>query len=299
MRNQMARTSSRSGTMIRPIPAVEVQMRRRRFKPVAGLIVLALLGGLVMPASASADIVRIAFNTWPGFAPLYIARDKGFFRKHGVDVAFVRLEVTRELYAAMQLDRADMMAGGVGTTVLYLKAPGEYQYICATDDSNGGDGIVAVKAVTSLADLRGKKVSVPVNSISEFYLNYVLRQVGIKESELNVIEMSAEEAGKAFIAKELDAAVTWEPWLSRAKATNFGRTLIDSSVNPGVVSDVIIAKKNFITKHPAAAKAIVAGWNEAVTFLNANPQEAIDIMAKGMGGWRAEGFRPIAGDRED
>jgi len=271
-----------------PMPAWEGQMHCRHFKPITGVIVIAVLGGLLTPAPATADAVRITLNTWPGFAPLYLARDKGFFKKRGVEVEFVRLEVTRELYAALQLGRADMMAGAVGTTVLYLKTPDEYQYLCAADDSNGGDGIVAVNAITSLADLRGKKVGVPLNSVSEFYLNYVLRQAGIKEAELNIIEMSAEEAGKAFIARELDAAVTWEPWLSRAKATDFGRTLIDSSVNPGVVSDVIIAKKDFISKHPAAAKAVVAGWNDAVAFLSNHPQEAIDIMAKGMGGWLGE-----------
>jgi len=79
--------------------------------------------------------------------------------------------------------------------------------------------------------------------------------------------------------------VTWEPWLSRGKKTEFGHLLVDSSTTPGLITDVIIANKDYVTKHNAATKAVVAAWNEAVAFQRASPDEANAIMAKGVGGW--------------
>src|SRR5262249_41322492 len=81
------------------------------------------------------------------------------------------------------------------------------------------------------------------------------------------------------------AAVTWEPWLSRGKQTAFGHLLVDSSTTPGLITDILIATRDYVTKHPKETKAIVAAWNEAVAFQRANPDEANAIMAKGVGGW--------------
>ncbi|HEY6433929.1 MAG TPA: ABC transporter substrate-binding protein, partial [Acetobacteraceae bacterium] len=50
-----------------------------------GLALLPTFGARV----ASADTVKIAHSTWVGYGPLYIARDKGFFKQNGVDVDLV------------------------------------------------------------------------------------------------------------------------------------------------------------------------------------------------------------------
>ena len=57
-------------------------------------------------------------------------------------------------------------------------------------------------------------------------------------------------AGAAFVANKVDAAVTWEPWLSRGKKTDFGHLLVDSSTTPGLITDVIIVTKDYVAKHP-------------------------------------------------
>ncbi|MGA9017187.1 MAG: ABC transporter substrate-binding protein, partial [Acetobacteraceae bacterium] len=71
----------------------------------------ALLLGLVLlpivhavPARAD-DIVTIAHSTWVGYGPLYIARDKGIFKKNGVDVDLVVMEDPKERFPTLMADR--------------------------------------------------------------------------------------------------------------------------------------------------------------------------------------------------
>ena len=45
--------------------------------------------------------------------------------------------------------------------------------------------------------------------------------------------MTAADAGAAFVAERVDAAVTWEPWLTRGRQAPHGHLLIDSSKHPG------------------------------------------------------------------
>src|SRR5215472_17133122 len=107
------------------------------------------LGGIAVAAlaapapAAAADTVRIAHSTWVGYGPLYIARDKGFFKQNGVDVDLIVMEDPKERFPTLMADKIQMIASTVDTALLYLKKPTDFQYVVAIDDSNGGDGIVA------------------------------------------------------------------------------------------------------------------------------------------------------------
>lgn len=248
-----------------------------------------LLGFLMLPllgsAGAQAETVKIAHSTWVGYGPLYIARDKGMFKKNGVDVDLIVMEDPKERFPTLMADKIQMIASTVDTALLYLKKPNDFQYVVAIDDSNGGDGIVAIKDIKSIADLKGRKVAVNEGSVSEFYLNVLLAKAGLKEKDLNTVNMTAGDAGGAFVAKRVDAAVTWEPWLTKGKSTDFGHLLVDSSTTPGLITDVIIVKTAWAGAHQKEVAGIVKAWNEAVAYYRANQEESIAIMAKGVGGW--------------
>jgi len=244
-----------------------------------------LIGSVAAPAPAAAETIKIAHSTWVGYGPLYIARDKGIFKKNGVDVELVLMEDPKERFPTLMADKIQMIASTVDTALLYLKSPHDFQYVVAIDDSKGGDGIVADKTITSVKELKGKKVAVNEGSVSEFYLNVLLARAGLKESDLNIVNMTAGDAGSAFVSKRVDAAVTWEPWLSKGKATEHGHLLVDSSSTPGLITDVLIAKTSWVKAHPKEVAAIVKSWEEAVAYYEAHPDESIEIMAKGVGGW--------------
>src|SRR3954471_5192508 len=108
----------------------------------------ALIGGvaiaaLAVPGTAFAEKVRIAHSTWVGYGPLYIAQEKGFFKKNGVDVELVVMEDPKERFPTLMADRIQLIASTVDTALLYMKNNDDYKYVVAIDDSNGGDGIVA------------------------------------------------------------------------------------------------------------------------------------------------------------
>ena len=96
--------------------------------------------------------------------------------------------------------------------------------------------------------------------------------------------MTAADAGGAFVTKRVDAAVTWEPWLSNGKTAAFGHLLVDSSTTPGLIIDVIVVKTAGRARTRRLSRPCRA-WNAAVDYYGANPEERIAIMAKVLGGW--------------
>jgi NitT/TauT family transport system substrate-binding protein len=243
------------------------------------IIVALIIGG----SAYGAEPVKLGMSTWLGYAPLYLAKEKGFFQKQGVDVEIVVIESPADRRAAFAAGKIQGMATTVDTHVMTAAAenPIPLKQVLAMDDSHGGDGMVAKKEIKTIKDLKGKTVAAQLGAgASYFWLNYVLAQNGMKLSDLKTVDMKAGDAGAAFVAGKIDAAVTWEPWLSKAKETAFGWVLLSSDKTPGIIVDSLAFKPDFIKIQRNEVKKIIAAWNEAVQFAAGNPKEADAIMAK-------------------
>jgi NitT/TauT family transport system substrate-binding protein len=264
---------------------------------ILGVMVLALLIG---GSAFAGEPIKLGMSTWLGYAPLYLAKEKGFFHKRGIEVEIVVIESPADRRAAFAADRIQGMATTVDTHVMTAAAenPIPVKQVLAMDDSYGGDGIVAKKEIKTVKDLKGKTVAAQLGAgASYFWLNYVLSQNGLKLSDLKTVDMKAGDAGAAFVAGRVDAAVTWEPWLSKAKATPFGSVLLSSDKTPGIIVDSLAFKPAFLQTRGADVKKIVAAWNEAVKFAADNPKDADAVMAKFTGQKPEEFTKEKAGVR--
>jgi NitT/TauT family transport system substrate-binding protein len=251
-----------------------------------GLLLLAApIGWRPAPAGAAAPTLRIGYSTWVGYGPLFLARTKGFFDTGRVDVVLTNVEDPKLRFAALAAGKLDGLVTTLDTMSLYWKPTFQFQAVLGLDDSSGGDGIVSKAAIKTIKDLRGKRVAVNRGSVSDFFLNVLLRQNGMSERDLNIVNMRQDDAGAAFLGGKVDAAVTWEPWLSRAKRAPGGHVLIDSSKTPGLIVDVLLFRRDVLRAHPDAIRAVIAGWYRAVEYWKQNPDDADAVMARAVGGW--------------
>jgi NitT/TauT family transport system substrate-binding protein len=250
---------------------------------VAGLL-LVLLIGRAAPTSAS-EPLRIRYAVWVGYGPLFLAQQKGFFEAEGVEVQLVRMEDPGEGFEAMAAGRLDGLVSTIDTVAAHAKAGREFQCVLALDDSAGGDGIVARREIRSVRELKGKRVAVRRGSVSQFFLDVLLREAGLSEQDLRIVNMNHGEAGAAFVAGKVDAAVTWEPWLSKGRAAPHGHLLVDSSQTPGLITDVMVFRRDVIEGRPREIRGVVAAWNRAVALWEKSPAEANPIMARAVGDW--------------
>jgi NitT/TauT family transport system substrate-binding protein len=120
--------------------------------------------------TAQAEPLRIFHFTWVGFGPLFVAQEKGFFAKEGIEVSLIRNDDHTAAFAGLAAGHVDAVAGGLQDVAVFSE-PGEEPLLCvlANDDTRGADGIVADRDIRSIADLEGKTVGVPVGSTSQFY----------------------------------------------------------------------------------------------------------------------------------
>ncbi|MCM0755894.1 ABC transporter substrate-binding protein [Desulfovibrio aminophilus] len=246
------------------------------------LIVLALACLWAAPALAEASL-KIAHATWVGYGPLYIAKEQGIFQNNGLNVELTVIEDESQYAAAMASGSIDGVGNVLDREVIHYAKGTPEMVVCAMDESAGGDGIVASGAIKTLADLKGKTVGLDKSTTSYFFFLTALKKAGVAENALTIQEMAASDAGAAFVAERLDAAVTWEPWLTKASERKGGHVLVTSRDFPRTIVDVLVLRKEAVEKNPGADAALAKSWNEAVAWYKANPDAGNALMAKAMG----------------
>ncbi|WCD80732.1 ABC transporter substrate-binding protein [Pseudomonas sp. TUM22785] len=239
-------------------------------------------------AGAQAGTLSIGHTTWVGYGTLYLARDLGYFKELGLDLELTTIEEASMYMAAQASGKLSGSASTIDEVLKYRSKDFCFKAVAALDESYGGDGVLVGKEVTSLKDLKGQSVAVNEGSVSQFWLSYLLKHNGMTMADLDIQNMTADDAATAFIAGRVPAAVTWEPHLSLVRQKGEGKVLVDSSTTPGVIVDVVALSCDVIDKQPEDVKALVKGLYKAVQFTQDNPEKAHEIMAKGVGGYLAD-----------
>ena len=234
---------------------------------------------------ASAGTMRLGMTTWVGYGPMFLARDKGFFKEGGLDVELRIIEDAAIYMAAIAAGELDGNASTLDEIMKYRSPEFCFKAVAALDDSHGGDGVLVREDVMSLKDLKGQQIGMNEGSVSQFWFNILLTREGMTEKDVQITNMTADDAAAAFIAGQIPAAVTWEPHLSLVRSKKQGKVLIDSAETPGLIVDVVALTCDYIKNNPKDVEAFNKGLFKAVEFIKTNPDEAYAIMAKGVGGY--------------
>lgn len=240
-------------------------------------------------SGAYAGTITLGMSSWIGYAPLYVAQEKGFFKKEGADVKIETIQSAGDRKAALASNKIQGMASTVDTHVMTKSAGVDITQVLALDTSSGGDGVVSKKTISTFKDLKGKTVALDTTGgASYFWFCYLLTKNGMTLSDVTVQNMGAGDAGAAFVANKVDAAVTWQPWLTKAQGTSFGKVLVSSSETPGIIVDSLGLRSDFVKKYPKSVQAIVNGWYDALAYAKTNSDDANTIMGKAMGETQTE-----------
>lgn len=249
---------------------------------------LAIGVALIAFSPADAGTLKLGMTTWVGYGPLFLARDMGYFKEGGLDVDLELIEESAIYMAAFAAGELQGSASTIDETMKYRSKDFCFKAVRALDDSHGGDGILVGKDVNTFADIKGKEVALNEGSVSQFWFNLLLKKNNMTEADVQITNMTADDAASAFMADRIPVAVTWEPHLTMATKANKGKVLINSSETPGAIVDVVALGCDVIKNQPDDVKALVKGLDKANEFIKENPQKAYEVMAKGVGGWLSD-----------
>lgn len=250
-------------------------------------MVLSFTGGSVSWSADKAPSVTklvLGYPSWPGVAPVYIGKEKGFFKENGIDLEIKLMESMDSRRSALTTGQIDIDGTTLDQLLIYAENKVNAQAIGLSDYSTGGDGIIAKKSIATIKDLRGKTVAYGEASVSEFLLRYLLDKNGMSIKDIVAKPVAdAQIAGTAVIAGQVDAAVTYEPWISNSKENAGLHILVSTKDYPSLIPGPFAARKDDIDKRPNLYRGFMKAWFRSVEYLKDHPEESEDIMSKGLG----------------
>jgi NitT/TauT family transport system substrate-binding protein len=270
-----------------------------RIRSLRVLLAAALVAGMAALAPAThAQTIKIGTVVWIGYGPYYVAEALDLYKKSGMKV---ELQVFTDPALIPPAIESGAVAGGMVTydQVIGVVAKGSTQRVVAPIDySNGGDAIVATKDVTKVSQFKGKKVGFNPLSPSDFLLSYALQVNKLTEKDVQVVNMTPEAVPAALASSGVNIGVTYEPSVSQIISMEDGKkfhVVFSSKDAPGLITDVLVFKKEYIKSNPKVVQALIQGYIDGLEYMKKNPDDAYKHIGKFLGISAAEVKEQLAG----
>lgn len=229
--------------------------------------------GLPEPLSPPEE-VTVAYVPIMKFATLYVAEERGFFDKYGLDVSIERAKSGTEIIAFLTEGKVDV--GGIATVAstwtawskglnLRVSAPG------ALEPTENSPTMLLVRkdlvddgTVETVADLEGRRVGTAggPGSGGEYLLSKGLERGGLTVRDVELVNLSNPDMPAAFENDAIDAGLLGSPYAEQAIAAGHAAP-IAKDLTPGAMTVAFVGSGKFINERSEVAKRFVLALMEA------------------------------------
>lgn len=169
-------------------------------------------------------------------------------------------------------DIGDLMAtgeleGGIFADMPALTAAATGDVVLVAVLKQGAASIVARRPML-VKELEGKRVGTAIGSAAHFTLLRALGNEGLTEKDIELVPMEVSEMARALASGRIDAFCAWEPTPSMAFASYPEFHLVHKGLNYGF----LCLRRDFVTRHPAEAREIVAAVARACLWMRERGQ---------------------------
>jgi NitT/TauT family transport system substrate-binding protein len=245
----------------------------------AMLLVLSLLAGCSDPFDESTESqpMRIGSNVWPGYEPLYLARELGYYE--GLPISMVEYPSASEVLRAYRNGAIQAAALTMDEVLILAESGLDPRVVLLLDVSQGGDVILGRGDVQGVADLKGRKVGVENTALGAYVLSRALAMHDMQVSDVTLVPLEVNEHEVAFKAGKIDAVVTFEP--VRTRLLDVGAQLLFSSEDiPGEIFDVLVVDGEYLAQNREVVASLVQRWFQTLEYQRQNPQRAAEVIAR-------------------
>jgi NitT/TauT family transport system substrate-binding protein len=246
---------------------------------------LSLILIFILSGFASGEPIRIAYlQSDIHQLPFWVALDKGFFEKEGVNVEVAGIfKAGPELMSAFAAGALDMGYVGVApaTTAVANKTA---KVVVLAQVNTEGSALVVKKngKIQTVSELAGKSAAVPGHStVQDFLFQKALLKFKMQPDQVKMMVLKPPEMIGALRTDQIDAFIAWEPYPAKAVTSEVGRVIASSrDIWKDHPCCVLAADERFFGSHPEKAKSVVRGHMKAIEFIRQHQEEAVKIGIK-------------------
>lgn len=236
-----------------------------------------------LPSRAqSATKIVFGYTAVTDFASVFVAAEEGYFKKRGLDVELKFIPLNSTIPAALQSD--SLQIGGPTPSVFLQAVDGGLDLVLVaggglTSKTITGFGLVARagSGIKSAQDCVGKKIGVPgLGAFLHVTFRAWLKDSGVDYRKVNFVEAAFPQHADLLRGGSVDAVVSADPFMSRITESGAGYVASYYSTFLPENNQTIVhaAKREWVAKNPAAARAFREALVEAASFMQQPKNDA-------------------------
>ncbi len=230
---------------------------------------------LIKPSTDSLVPVKVGIDLWPGYYPIVLAKKLGYFKRQGLDVQFVLPEATDDMLGQFVKGKLDMVCVAMGDAFSLYKQDPKLRVIMITDESSGGDALLAREGVS---ELKGRTLGTNLNGFGELFIDAFLKGRGLTRNQVTLVHQEAADALTFLRDGKADVVHTWEPYVSEIVSFGIGQVVFDSAQTPGLIPDALLVNGQFRSTHPERIRKFVQAWLQAAQWWMDNRKQGDQLI---------------------
>jgi NitT/TauT family transport system substrate-binding protein len=238
---------------------------------------------LIVPCAFAADRVRIGLSSFtPINAAVWIAEDKGLFKKYGIDPEVILIGGASAGGVSSLIAGDVQFLAGAGGAVVSAGLNGADVVMIASIVNRGVQRVMARSDIRKAEELRGKRIGITrLGAASHLVLLMMLRAWGMTAADVQTMQIGSSPAMMAALEKGgIDAAVLTEPTFFFAEDQGY-RVLADlADMDIYYLHSMIDTTRGYIRTHRDVALRFLRGYTEGIAFFKNNRKESIEVLAK-------------------
>lgn len=247
---------------------------------ISGLVVVFVAAGIFWPPLQMKRPLTVAVGTWPGVESLALADELGYLSDQ---ITVMEMPWPSATMRAFENGAADAAVLTLDELLRLGESGHDLRAILVLDVSLSADGIVARPGLSTLSDLKGKRVGVGLTSVGAYILRRALSMQGMAFTELEIMPLNVAESERAFEDQRLDAVVTSDPFrtrlLQKGAVENFNSRQI-----PGEIVRVLAVRAETLEEDTDTLQLLVDSHFRGVDLLRKGVSpEQLEALARRQG----------------
>lgn len=249
-------------------------------KVIYRITALAALLFLVSCSEPVQEPLRVASSPWPGYEPLYLARELGYLDETKISLfELPSSDITMESFRNHSADLATLT---LDETLELLHDGAKLRVLLILDVSNGGDAVMVHPDIKKLSDIKGKRVSIVNIPLGLYMLNRVLDKADLSRQDVEVFPMADTHQENFYRQGKADVVITYEP--TKTRLANQGMNVIfDSSDIPNEIFDLLVVHEDTYMQRKAEICSITQQWFKTLDYMQQHPQDAAIHISNRLG----------------
>ncbi|HMB37095.1 MAG TPA: ABC transporter substrate-binding protein [Methylomirabilota bacterium] len=216
-------------------------------------------------------------------AQLMLGQELGTYKKEGLDLQLREFTTGVELFQALVGGSLDVLTTGGVLSNFPARGQGKVFLINDLEWAVGQIWVYPDQGITSIKDLKGKKIATTRGTTAHDLLHQALKSVNLDSTkDVEIVNQRMSEAVTSFIAGAVPAVALWVPFNVSVKAkAPKAKMLTDAGAFPAAtIVDGWAARNDYYEKNREALIKLIRGWIPANEFLLTKTGEALEILHK-------------------